>query len=58
MSLENKDLEIEELYLYASEGTIFETILAWVGGCSWEVRLPSYETVVMGSEALTGVQAS
>ena len=57
-SLENKGLEIEELYQYASEGKIFVIILAWVGGRSWEVRLPSDETIVMGSKALTRVQAS
>ena len=57
-SLENKGLEIEELYQYASEGKIFRTILAWVGGRSWKVRQPSDETIVMGSKALTRVQAS
>ena len=58
MSLENKGLKIEELYQYASEGKIFGLILGWVGGRSWEVRLPSDETIVMGPKALTRVQAS
>ena len=57
-SLENKGLEIEELYQYASEGKIFGLVLAWVGGRSWEVRLPSDESLVMGSKALTRVQVS
>ena len=56
-SLENKGIEIEELHQYASEGKIFGTILAWVGGRSWEVRLPSDETIVISSKAVTRVQA-
>ena len=57
-SLENKGIEIEELYQYVSGRLIFGTILGWVGGRSWEVRLPTDETIVMGSKALTRVQGN